>query len=64
VFLHSLDIPATDAGRPDNVSIMKSEIVAKTEVDTTSPAQIHNAGEDQVSIKGSSHQCHSVPYGI
>ena len=52
MFLHRLEVPVTDAGRPDNIVIMKSESVAKTEVETTSPDQLQIPGEDQVPVKG------------
>lgn len=60
--LHTLEVPAIDAGRLNNIYIMKSESVAKTEVETTSPDLNQNAGADQVSVKGMPHPGHSVPH--
>jgi len=46
----------------NNIYIMKSESVAKTEVGTTSPDLNQNAGVEPVSVKGRLYLCHSVPH--
>jgi hypothetical protein len=61
VFQYTPNVYITDAGRSDNINIMKPEVVTKSEVETISPEQIQNVDEDQVLTKGRLHPNPSTP---